>query len=178
MTQVFAHKIGDVVIYVREEQKDALNEALDAKSLILCGSDAFDLQGDYETLVATQPHRKENKAYIPSDYKSEDFLSLLDEKDPMAYLTKDVIEVVEEEESKIVVKKDPITKLKDQIAKQAEKLKDSKIVADKENLQTAVNEITASFGSQIKTFQDFITPKFLEDAGLLEDLDCICVFLL
>ncbi|MGB5633575.1 MAG: hypothetical protein WBM86_12480 [Waterburya sp.] len=111
----------------------------------------------------------------------------VDEKDPIAYLYKDVIdsgekveaEVVSDEaegpaDNKIVVKEDPLTKLKNQIEKQARKLKEdskiSKVVSDKNKLEESVKEITASFETQIKAFQDLMTPEFLEKQELLKDL--------
>lgn len=187
MTQVITFQHKNITFFVCSEQRDALNEALEAKSLSKCEMNSFEFKLDFEDKVKTQPD--DNKVYVPSNFSSEEFLELLDQEDPRGFLRGDdnqsvddtkpqessassVVEDVGAEQQTEVKKETPIEKAQKQLAKVVDKLGDIKYVAkDKEStLTTEVEKIKASFETQINAFQDLITKKFLEDVGLLKDL--------
>lgn len=78
MTKVFVYNLNGFEFFVCEEQRGALNEALEAKGLDKYEAQSFDFQGDFELNISAQPHKQEKKGYVPSEYKSEDFLLLFE----------------------------------------------------------------------------------------------------
>lgn len=179
----FQHK--NYTFFVRESQRDELNQALEAKEMPKCEMTAYEYKDGFLGKISTQP--EEGKVFVPGNYKSEEFLVLLDQDDPRGFIKGDKGESVdssqegtkEEQEETVETKHSeagtpdtPITKAEKQVAKIKEKLADVKYVpSDKEaNLTTEIEKIKTSFESQINNFQDLINKEFLEEAGLLKNL--------
>ncbi|MDJ0678375.1 MAG: hypothetical protein QNJ18_00765 [Xenococcaceae cyanobacterium MO_167.B52] len=174
MTQVITFQHKSKTFFVRAEQRDALNQALEFNSLPKCDTNPFEYKLDFQNKVETQPD--DNKVYVPSNYSSEDFDALLSQDDYRSYIKSGEAQSElegeqQDSEEKTEVKVDtPIQKAQKQLAKVVEKLGEVKYVADDKELTSEVEKIKTSFESQIKAFQDLIDEKFLEQSKLLDKL--------
>lgn len=131
---------------------------------------------EFNHKCSNQPNADKKSFYISSKSTAEevkDFISSYIDPKVALQAARAASSLVPQPEAEVEVKEEtPIEKLQKQIAKKVDALDKLKIVEkdNKGDLTKAVNDITASFESQIKLFQDLITEEFLEGQDLLKDL--------
>lgn len=170
-----------------EEQSPKVEQAVELLGRSMPSTEKWNNEIDkseFSSRCGNQPDANKKSFYISLKFTAEeikdfianklDFSSRLANKAAKgsAGATANLNPPQEEETVEEVKVETPIEKLEKQIAKKVEALGELKIVEsdNKEDLSKAVNEITASFESQIATFQEFITVEFLEGQDLLKDL--------
>lgn len=90
MSHLYKYKHNDFTFVICEEQTRVFNKALKSKELPLCNESNRSIrhitESEFKSNVRRQPQKDKKEIYVPLDYKTEDFLELLEQVNPIAYL--------------------------------------------------------------------------------------------